>query len=84
MLSQKGLQTIFSPQDDRIPTNVEIAEVFARVGQQQHGAAGDPLPDHLEHKLETQPTKNHNKYQSMDVWTLPDEVEVAGVWPLMK
>ena len=63
---------------------MEIAEVFARVGQQQHGAAGDPLPDHLEHKLETQPTKNHNKYQSMDVWTLPDEVEVAGVWPLMK
>ena len=26
---------------------MEVAEILARVGEQQDGAAGDPLPDHL-------------------------------------
>ena len=68
---------------------MEVAEVLPRVGQEQHGAAGDPLSDHLEHKLESRlfvilTKRSLMSDQSVDVRTLPDQVEVAGVWPLME
>ena len=65
---------------------MEIPEVLARVGQQQHCAAGDPLSDHLDTNniLMTQKPLRYFAHQSVYVWTLPDQVEVAGVWPLME
>ena len=63
---------------------MEIPEVLARVGQQQHRAAGDPLSDHLDTNILMTYKSLIFPHQSVYVWTLPDQVEVAGVWPLME